>query len=110
MLQLKGKIFIANLTEVVALHYTSKLQISWKGDYGVESFNIDFKDENKVPIWKATIEQQIKTYKEKPEQDAVLLRPDFTWMGIGNLTPKSANARVPPLKVRSQLCRQRGVC
>jgi hypothetical protein len=98
------------LTNVMASYYTSILQISWKGDTGVESFDIDFKDENKVPIWRAAIEQQFKAYKEKQQQDAVPLRSHFAWMEIDNLTPKSAIAIVPPLKVRSHLCRQRGVC
>lgn len=113
-----------NLTSIM-LPSPSNLQIWWKGEFGVESFIVDFKNESKASIWKAAIEQQIKVCKEKPEQDAVPPLSEFAGLRdisnpISNLykqisedddeghistIPKSAITIVPPKKVRSRLYR-----
>jgi len=78
-LQLKGRIFMSSMTEAVELQHPGTLQIWWRGVPDVECFTIDFKDEKKVPVWRAVIEQQIKACKEQSERGESLL-PDFPWM------------------------------
>ncbi|KAF6221523.1 hypothetical protein HO133_002379 [Letharia lupina] len=61
-LQLKGRIFMQNVTDVVTLNqgqYT--LQIFWKGDPGVENFVIRFPDEAQMIKWRDTVQAQKKS-------------------------------------------------
>lgn len=59
-LQLKGRIFMANVTDIMSSHrpgnYT--IQIFWKGDPGVENFVIKFKTEDVMKKWNAEMEKQ----------------------------------------------------
>ncbi|KAI1121340.1 Rho guanyl nucleotide exchange factor [Nemania abortiva] len=81
-LQLKGRIFMTNVTEVVSFakpgSYT--VQIWWKGDPGVENFVIKFTNEETMKKWAAGLDAQRKdnvtASTTSPEQPT----PDFTWM------------------------------
>ncbi|KAK0630421.1 hypothetical protein B0T17DRAFT_616077 [Bombardia bombarda] len=79
-LQLKGRIFMTNVTDVVAISKT--VQIWWKGDPGVENFVIKFQNEDMMKKWAVGLDQQRKqnapppTAQQSPEQVA----PNFPWM------------------------------
>lgn len=85
-LQLKGRIFMQNVTDVVTLskHSTREnvvfeitttdtnvdqgqytLQIFWKGDPGVENFVIRFPDEAQMIKWRDTVQAQKKSLCEQ---------------------------------------------
>ncbi|KAI9800638.1 MAG: hypothetical protein M1825_003960 [Sarcosagium campestre] len=61
-LQLKGRIFMQNVTDLVSLQkpgsYT--IQIYWRGDPGVENFVIRFANEETMKKWHAQIDIQRK--------------------------------------------------
>ncbi|KAI5777525.1 hypothetical protein EDC01DRAFT_623953 [Geopyxis carbonaria] len=65
-LQLKGRIFMQNVTDVISLarngSYT--LQIFWKGDPGVENFMIKHINEENLTHWKKTLQKQVELYKK----------------------------------------------
>ncbi|KAI9814601.1 MAG: hypothetical protein M1827_003157 [Pycnora praestabilis] len=65
-LQLKGRIFMQNVTETVSLQkpgsYT--IQIFWKGDPGVENFVIRFSQENTMKKWYKQVEAQRVFFSE----------------------------------------------
>ncbi|KAI0837236.1 hypothetical protein F5Y06DRAFT_84718 [Hypoxylon sp. FL0890] len=81
-LQLKGRIFMTNVTEVLSFakpgSYT--VQIWWKGDPGVENFVIKFSNEETMKKWATGLVNQKKenapTATTSPEQAT----PDFAWM------------------------------
>lgn len=85
-LQLKGRIFMQNVTDVVTLskhstkanvvferatantnvdHGQYTLQIFWKGDPGVENFVIRFPDEPQMIKWRDTVQAQKKSLCEQ---------------------------------------------
>ncbi|KAL8968660.1 MAG: hypothetical protein Q9197_004761 [Variospora fuerteventurae] len=61
-LQLKGRIFMQNVTDVLSFVRTEKssytIQIFWKGDPGVENFVIRFSNENEMNKWRDQVQQQ----------------------------------------------------
>ncbi|KAL8749525.1 MAG: hypothetical protein Q9199_007632 [Rusavskia elegans] len=61
-LQLKGRIFMQNVTDVLSFVRTEKssytIQIFWKGDPGVENFVIRFSNENEMNKWRDQIQEQ----------------------------------------------------
>ncbi|KAI9844125.1 MAG: hypothetical protein M1838_002321 [Thelocarpon superellum] len=65
-LQLKGRIFMQNVTETLSLQkpgsYT--IQIFWKGDPGVENFVIRFTNEETMKKWYDRVEEQRKFYTD----------------------------------------------
>ncbi|KAK4695829.1 cell division control protein 24, partial [Lecanoromycetidae sp. Uapishka_2] len=67
-LQLKGRIFMQNVTDVVTLNRRDQqsftLQIFWKGDPGVENFVIRFTDEVTMKKWQETVQAQKKHLNE----------------------------------------------
>ncbi|KAI0533664.1 Rho guanyl nucleotide exchange factor [Xylaria digitata] len=79
-LQLKGRIFMSNVTEVISFakpgSYT--VQIWWKGDPGVENFIIKYNNEEIMKKWATGLDVQRKLNmpSTSPEQPT----PDFTWM------------------------------
>ncbi|KAI1780923.1 hypothetical protein F4818DRAFT_20625 [Hypoxylon cercidicola] len=81
-LQLKGRIFMTNVTEVLSFakpgSYT--VQIWWKGDPGVENFVVKFSNEETMKKWENGLVAQRKehapTVAASPEQST----PDFAWM------------------------------
>ncbi|KAL8921524.1 MAG: hypothetical protein Q9208_005678 [Pyrenodesmia sp. 3 TL-2023] len=61
-LQLKGRIFMQNVTDVLSFVRTEKssytIQIFWKGDPGVENFIIRFTNESEMNKWRDQVQQQ----------------------------------------------------
>ncbi|KAK4140994.1 pleckstrin domain-containing protein [Dichotomopilus funicola] len=80
-LQLKGRIFMTNVTDVVALSKTGSytVQIWWKGDPGVENFMIKFTNEDMMKKWAAGLEQQRKENAPRLEQKVDRV-DEFAWM------------------------------
>lgn len=100
-LQLKGRIFMSNVTDVVAISKTGTcyvpqrlcvlsnlpclgsytVQIWWKGDPGVENFMIKFQNEEMMKKWATGLEEQRKNNAplalQSPDQMAP---PNFAWM------------------------------
>ncbi|KAL2142354.1 hypothetical protein VTI28DRAFT_1246 [Corynascus sepedonium] len=81
-LQLKGRIFMTNVTEVVAMSKTGSytVQIWWKGDPGVENFTIKFQNEDTMRKWAAGLDQQRKENapQQRPSTDAITNFTYFT--------------------------------
>ncbi|EFX06307.1 Rho guanyl nucleotide exchange factor [Grosmannia clavigera kw1407] len=82
-LQLKGRIFMSNVTEIVSLSkpgsYT--VQIWWKGDPGVENFVVKFQTEEPMKKWAARLDAQRKVNAPRPDQSPEQAAPpDFAWM------------------------------
>ncbi|ORY14637.1 Pleckstrin homology domain-domain-containing protein [Clohesyomyces aquaticus] len=65
-LQLKGRIFMQNVTETISLQkpgsYTC--QIFWKGDPGIENFIIRFNSEETMKKWAMQVDTQRRMMKE----------------------------------------------
>ncbi|KAH6623061.1 Pleckstrin homology domain-containing protein [Chaetomium tenue] len=80
-LQLKGRIFMTNVTEVVAMSKTGSytVQIWWKGDPGVENFMIKFQNEDTMKKWAAGLDQQRKENAPQFEQKASV-SDGFAWI------------------------------
>ncbi|KAG8530920.1 uncharacterized protein KY384_004277 [Bacidia gigantensis] len=61
-LQLKGRIFMQNVTDVLTISKADKgsytIQIFWKGDPGVENFVIRFLDDKTMKDWQESIRKQ----------------------------------------------------
>ncbi|KAK1990772.1 CDC24 calponin [Colletotrichum falcatum] len=81
-LQLKGRIFMTNVTDVVSLAKPGSysVQIWWKGDPGVENFMIKYTNEEQMKKWAVALEAQRKDNAPNknatsPDQAA----PDFAW-------------------------------
>ncbi|KAH8904174.1 hypothetical protein BR93DRAFT_971243 [Coniochaeta sp. PMI_546] len=81
-LQLKGRIFMTNVTDVVAISKTGSytVQIYWKGDPGVENFMIKFQNEEMMKKWAAGLDQQRKENAPQLAQSAQTPAPNFAWM------------------------------
>ncbi|ERS97639.1 hypothetical protein HMPREF1624_05810 [Sporothrix schenckii ATCC 58251] len=81
-LQLKGRIFMTNVTEVLFFSrpgsYT--VQIWWKGDPGVENFVIKFQNEESMKKWAAGLDTQRKLNAPRPDQSPEQPAPSFAWM------------------------------
>ncbi|KAI1820261.1 Rho guanyl nucleotide exchange factor [Xylaria intraflava] len=81
-LQLKGRIFMVNVTEVISFAKPGSysVQIWWKGDPGIENFTIKFSNEETMKKWATGLDVQRKENAplslSNPEQST----PDFTWM------------------------------
>ncbi|OBT49447.1 hypothetical protein VE00_00363 [Pseudogymnoascus sp. WSF 3629] len=80
-LQLKGRIFMTNVTDVVSMvkpgSYT--VQIWWKGDPGIENFMIRFSHEEVMKKWSAAVDKQRKDCLDR-EQGPEVGTPEFAWM------------------------------
>ncbi|EXJ68659.1 uncharacterized protein A1O5_08453 [Cladophialophora psammophila CBS 110553] len=59
-MNLKGRIYFANVTQVIPQTSPGNysLQISWKGESGIETFNIKFKNDDTLQKWHNLIETQ----------------------------------------------------
>ncbi|KAH7346862.1 BcCDC24, RhoGEF protein [Rhexocercosporidium sp. MPI-PUGE-AT-0058] len=83
-LQLKGRIFMTNVTEVMSLakqgSYT--VQIFWKGDPGVENFIIRFSNEETMRKWYEGVDGQRKQHASTIQSGSSpdVAPTDFTWM------------------------------
>lgn len=71
-LQLKGRIFMQNVTETISLQkpgsYTC--QIFWKGDPGIENFIIRFTSEETMKKWAAQVDTQRRVWKDQARSSA----------------------------------------
>ncbi|KAH6657625.1 Pleckstrin homology domain-containing protein [Truncatella angustata] len=81
-LQLKGRIFMTNVTEVLSFakpgSYT--VQIWWKGDPGVENFIIKFTNEEQMKKWAGGLDNQRKLNVPSSIVAPVEKATDFAWM------------------------------
>ncbi|KAH7148300.1 Pleckstrin homology domain-containing protein [Dactylonectria macrodidyma] len=80
-LQLKGRIFMTNVTDIVSLSKpgSHSVQIWWKGDPGVENFTIKFTQEDMMKRWAAGLETQRKDNAPRSSIMGDSAAPDFTW-------------------------------
>ncbi|PHH88747.1 hypothetical protein CDD83_7092 [Cordyceps sp. RAO-2017] len=80
-LQLKGRIFMTNVTDIVSLSKpgSHSVQIWWKGDPGVENFTIKFLQEETMKKWAAGLETQRKDNVPRPSTSPDGLATDFSW-------------------------------
>ncbi|CCX30511.1 hypothetical protein FPQ18DRAFT_364854 [Pyronema domesticum] len=95
-LQLKGRIFMQNVTDVVSIarngSYT--LQIFWKGDPGVENFMIKHTNEEGLTHWKKILQKQRETFTKNEasttgrQSGQSTASTQFAWMGITNNDPE----------------------
>ncbi|CAD6445466.1 eb4a9a79-5adb-418e-80e2-96be347af312 [Sclerotinia trifoliorum] len=82
-LQLKGRIFMTNVTDVVSSakpgSYT--VQIWWKGDPGVENFIIRFSNEETMKKWYEGVDKQKKEHANTGAQASASpdTAPEFGW-------------------------------
>ncbi|KAI1439019.1 Rho guanyl nucleotide exchange factor [Xylaria sp. CBS 124048] len=81
-LQLKGRIFMVNVTEVLSFAKPGSysVQIWWKGDPGVENFTIKFTNEETMKKWYTGLDVQRKENTPAPLANTEQSTPDFTWM------------------------------
>ncbi|CAM1500436.1 Fc.00g095980.m01.CDS01 [Cosmosporella sp. VM-42] len=80
-LQLKGRIFMTNVTDVVSLSKpgSHSVQIWWKGDPGVENFTIKFLNEEMMKKWAVGLETQRKDNAPRTSASPDAGAPDFVW-------------------------------
>lgn len=80
-LQLKGRIFMTNVTDVVSLSKPGSysVQIWWKGDPGVENFMIKYSNEEQMKKWATALESQRKENTPKASASPDQPAPDFAW-------------------------------
>ncbi|TGZ77324.1 hypothetical protein EX30DRAFT_311449 [Ascodesmis nigricans] len=80
-LQLKGRIFMQNVTDVVSSsgHGSYTLQIYWRGDPGVENFVIKHTNEENLNQWKKHVQRQ-----QQIAESAILDKPRGRGSGTGS--------------------------
>ena len=94
-LQLKGRIFMQNVTDVLTLTRSDKssftVQIFWKGDPGVENFVIRFPDEATMVSWRETVQAQKKILSDnRPSTTTGTSALDFPYF-------KNQQNQLPPV-------------
>ncbi|KAI9875840.1 MAG: hypothetical protein M1830_007911 [Pleopsidium flavum] len=83
-LQLKGRIFMQNVTEIISIQkpgsYT--IQIFWKGDPGVENFVIRFANEEIMRKWSKQVDVQRKLLSDgsKGSKQTGTSETEFTYL------------------------------
>ncbi|KAG6127577.1 hypothetical protein E4U38_006197 [Claviceps purpurea] len=80
-LQLKGRIFMTNVTDIVSLSKpgSHSVQIWWRGDPGVENFTIKFLHEELMRKWAVCLEAQRKENAPRYSQSHDSIVNDFAW-------------------------------
>ncbi|KJZ79712.1 hypothetical protein HIM_01181 [Hirsutella minnesotensis 3608] len=80
-LQLKGRIFMTNVTDIVSLSKpgSHSVQIWWKGDPGVENFTIRFLNEENMRKWAVGLETQRKENAPRQSTSSEGITTDFSW-------------------------------
>ncbi|KAK2592636.1 Guanine nucleotide exchange factor for Cdc42p [Conoideocrella luteorostrata] len=80
-LQLKGRIFMTNVTDIVSLSKpgSHSVQIWWKGDPGVENFTIKFLNEEMMRKWAVGLESQRKVNAPRLSTSQESISNDFAW-------------------------------
>ncbi|KAJ3472444.1 hypothetical protein NLG97_g10983 [Lecanicillium saksenae] len=86
-LQLKGRIFMTNVTDVVSLSKpgSHSVQIFWKGDPGVENFTIKFVHEEMMKKWEGALETQRYTNAPRMSVSSEANSQDFAWTRDHNI-------------------------
>ncbi|ATY65995.1 CDC24 calponin [Cordyceps militaris] len=86
-LQLKGRIFMTNVTDIVSLSKpgSHSVQIWWKGDPGVENFTIKFVHEEMMKTWAIGLETQRKRNAPRMSVSNETAHQDFAWTRDHNL-------------------------
>lgn len=81
-LQLKGRIFMTNVTEVLSFSKPGsyEVQIWWKGDPGIENFIVKFQNEETMKKWASGLDIQRKKYLPEGAQSPDDPAPEFTWL------------------------------
>ncbi|KAI2642233.1 Rho guanyl nucleotide exchange factor [Xylaria nigripes] len=81
-LQLKGRIFMSNVTEVLSFAKPGSysVQIWWKGDTGVENFTMKFTNEETMKKWATGLDVQRKENIPNAQTNTENSTPDFAWM------------------------------
>ncbi|TVY58285.1 Rho guanine nucleotide exchange factor scd1 [Lachnellula suecica] len=83
-LQLKGRIFMTNVTDVVSQAKSGSyaIQIFWKGDPGVENFIIRFSNEDTMKKWYNGVHDQRTAHVNSVQMGGSPDAPptDFAWM------------------------------
>ncbi|GAB7364520.1 hypothetical protein MBLNU230_g5328t1 [Neophaeotheca triangularis] len=77
-LQLKGRIFMQNVTDLISLSKSGTAQlylkictnqtIFWKGDPSIENFIIKFNTDNDLKTWSAAISEQRRIHQQQQQQ------------------------------------------
>ncbi|PGG96456.1 hypothetical protein AJ79_09581 [Helicocarpus griseus UAMH5409] len=91
-LQLKGRIYMANVTEIISLQRPGsyKIQIFWKGDPGVvDNFSIRYQNEDIMRKWYKDIDtQRAIQNEERATRHPGTSETEFTYLKMG---PKIQN-------------------
>ncbi|EEQ85666.2 hypothetical protein RJZ56_004016 [Blastomyces dermatitidis] len=106
-LQLKGRIYMANVTEILSLHKPGsyKIQIFWKGDPGVvDNFVIRYQNEDTMRKWYKDIDTQraIQT-EERATRHTGTSETEFTYLKMG---PKIQNPYREEYEAEEELVRE----
>ncbi|KAA6410952.1 MAG: Rho guanyl nucleotide exchange [Lasallia pustulata] len=83
-LQLKGRIFMQNVTDVMSISKAGSysIQIFWRGDPGVENFVVKFSSEEVMNRWRSQVEAQKKVLSDSARRSshAGTSETEFTYM------------------------------
>ncbi|PGH02039.1 cell division control protein 24 [Blastomyces parvus] len=106
-LQLKGRIYMANVTEILSLQKPGsyKIQIFWKGDPGVvDNFAIRYQNEDTMRKWYKDIDTQraIQT-EERATRHTGTSETEFTYLKMG---PKIQNPYREEYEAEEELVRE----
>ncbi|KAL8933218.1 MAG: hypothetical protein Q9216_006468 [Gyalolechia sp. 2 TL-2023] len=87
-LQLKGRIFMQNVTDVLSFVRTEKssytIQIFWKGDPGVENFVIRFSNESEMNKWRDQVQHQKQVLGESSRTSGQTRTSETTFTSMKN--------------------------
>ncbi|OJD13995.1 hypothetical protein AJ78_05608 [Emergomyces pasteurianus Ep9510] len=106
-LQLKGRIYMANVTEILSLHKPGsyKIQIFWKGDPGVvDNFSIRYQNEDTMRKWYKDIDtQRAIQNEERATRHTGTSETEFTYLKMG---PKIQNPYQEEYEAEEELVRE----
>ncbi|EGC43164.1 rho guanyl nucleotide exchange factor [Histoplasma capsulatum var. duboisii H88] len=106
-LQLKGRIYMANVTEVLSVQKPGsyKIQIFWKGDPGVvDNFSIRYQNEDTMRKWCKDIDtQRAIQNEERATRHTGTSETEFTYLKMG---PKIQNPYREEYEAEEELVRE----
>ncbi|EGE00258.1 hypothetical protein TESG_07621, partial [Trichophyton tonsurans CBS 112818] len=107
-LQLKGRIYMTNVTEILSLSKPGsyKIQIFWKGDPGVvDNFGIRYRDEDTMNKWYKDIDKQraLQTHERPSSKNHGTSETEFTYL---RNTPKPPNPYQEEYSTEEELSRE----
>ncbi|EFE40630.1 hypothetical protein TRV_04680 [Trichophyton verrucosum HKI 0517] len=107
-LQLKGRIYMTNVTEILSLSKPGsyKIQIFWKGDPGVvDNFGIRYRDEDTMNKWYKDIDKQraLQTHERPSSKSHGTSETEFTYL---RNTPKPPNPYQEEYSTEEELSRE----